>query len=133
MLDFIRSGRFVIILVVLVVLVLLVMGFNNRVMEMRQLSGEAQRVEERVLALKHTKAYLETQVAYATSQPPVEQYALEDARMVRGNEGDNLIVPLVDPNATPSPPHSEEPAEELQRIENWQVWVALFFGDQDPP
>ncbi len=133
MLDFIRSGRFVIILVVLVVLVLLVMGFNNRVIERRLLSDEAQRVEERVLALKHTKAYLETQIAYATSQPPVEQYALEEGRMVRENEGDLLIVPLVDPNATPAPPESSETIQELQRVENWQVWVALFFGDQNLP
>ncbi|MBC8507694.1 MAG: hypothetical protein ISR58_09150 [Anaerolineales bacterium] len=133
MLDFIRSGRFVIILVVVVVLVLLVMGFNNRVMEMRLLSNEAQRVEERVFSLKHTKAYLETQIAYATSQPPVEQYALEEGRMVRESEDDRLIVPLVDPNATPAPPKPAEPTEELQRVENWQVWVALFFGDQNLP
>ncbi len=133
MLESIRSGRFVILLVVVVVLVLLVLGFNSRVVEMRQLSEEAMRVEERVLALKHTKAYLETQIAYATSEPNIEQYAYQDGRMIRPAEGDQLIVPLVDPNATPSPLQIVEPEEYLQPIENWQVWVALFFGEGELP
>ena len=130
MINFIRSGRFVILLVVVVVLVLLVLGFNNREVEMRNLSEEALRVEGRVLALQHTKAHIETQIAFATSEAPVERYALEDGRMVR--EGDQLIVPLVDPKATPSPATPGE-AETLVRVENWQVWLSLFFDDQDLP
>jgi len=132
MIESIRSGRFLVLLVVIVVLILLVMGFNNRVAEMRVLSEEAMRVEERVMSLQQTKLYLETQIAYATSDAPVEKYALEDMRMVRDAEGDRLIVPLVDPNATPSP-QPVEVEEYLQPVENWQVWVALFFGDQDLP
>jgi len=122
----------VILLVVLVVLVLLILGFNNRVAEMRLLSEEALRVEERVNDLKHTKIYLETQIAYATSDAPVEKYALEDGRMIRDQEGDHLIVPLVDPHVTPSPPPAES-VEIFQPVENWQVWAALFFGDQNLP
>ncbi len=133
MLESIRSGRFLILLVVIVVLVLLVLGFNNRVAEMRQLSEEAMRVEERVLALKHTKAYLETQIAYATSEPNVEEYAYQDGRMIRPDKGDQLIVPVIDPNATPAPPQVSEQVESFQPIENWQVWVALFFGEQELP
>ncbi|MBL7161300.1 MAG: hypothetical protein ISS57_01750 [Anaerolineales bacterium] len=132
MLDSIRSGRFIILLVVVVVLVLLVLGFNNRVAEMRILSEEAMRVEERVIGLQQTKVYLETQIAYATSEAPVEKYALEDGRMIRDEKGDQLIIPLVDPDATPSPLSSED-VESLQPIENWQVWVALFFDDQNLP
>ena len=132
MIDSLRSGRFVILLVVVVVLVLLVLGFNNRLAEMRLLSEEALRVEERVQSLQLTKLYLETQMAYATSDAPVERYALEDMRMVRDHEGDQLIVPLVDPDATPAP-SAPEVVENMQPVENWQVWAALFFGDQDLP
>ncbi|MBM3143409.1 MAG: hypothetical protein FJ010_00295 [Chloroflexi bacterium] len=130
MLSFLRSGRFLILLVVIVVLVLLVLGFNNRLAEMRTLSEEAMRVEERLLGLRQTKLYLETQMAYATSEAPVEQFAFEDMRMAP--EGVHLIVPLVDPDATPSPP-TTTPLASPESIENWQVWAALFFDDQDLP
>ncbi|MEW6406052.1 MAG: hypothetical protein AB1649_30065, partial [Chloroflexota bacterium] len=115
-----------------VVMVLLVLGFNSRVAEMRTLSEEAVRIEERVHSLQQTKLYLETQIAYATSEAQVERYALEDMRMVRDAEGDHLIVPLADPDATPSSP-SAAPLESPQPVEDWQVWAALFFGDRDLP
>jgi hypothetical protein len=128
-----RSGRFLITMIVIVILVLIILGLNNRVAELRTLSQEAVRYEERVQSLQHTKIALETQMAYATSDPPVIQWAMEDMRWVRDNPADKLVVPLVDPNATPAPLEPEEIEVEAHPVENWQVWLALFFDDQDLP
>ena len=130
MIDFFRSGRYLMLIVAIVILVLLVLGLSSRVNEMRQLSAEATRLAERQNALLRTQAVLGTQVVAAASDERVKQWAYEDAKMVLEGEGDHLVVPLVDEQATPEAPPPVE--VKTQSVENWQVWLALFF-DQDAP
>ncbi len=126
----ILRGRYVFTIIIMGILVLLVLGFNNRVAELRRLSEEAARLEDESRAIQLTKIVLATQVVEAASAPLVEEWAYQDARMLRDAEGDHLIIPLVDPNATPV---SLEPIEvQIQTVENWEVWLALFF-DEDAP
>jgi hypothetical protein len=127
------SGRFVVALVIIVILVLVVLGLNARVAELRIMSEEVVRYEERVQALEHTKMILETQIAYATSDPPVAKWAMEDMRWVRSESGEKLIVPRVDPNATPIPKTIEIAPEDHPQYENWQFWLALFFDETELP
>ena len=125
------TGRLLTIVVIALLLVMVVLGFNNRIMAMRDLSEEAERLEAELEAMQRTKLVLETQIAYATSDAQVEQWAYEEGRMVRDAEGDHLIVPLPDATATPWL-GQESPKVEAGDVENWQVWLALFF-DQDLP
>jgi len=103
------------------------------VAELRALTDESLRYEQRVQHLEHTKLALEAEIAYATSEPPVIKWAMEDMRWVRDETGEKLIVPLVDPNATPVPSQAEIVEVESEQPENWQFWLALFFDDQDLP
>ena len=117
-------------LVAVVILVLLVLGLNSRVGEMRQLSAEATRLADQQAALLYTKAVLATQIIEATSDAQVKQWAYEDAKMVPDGEGNQLVIPLVDEQATPELP---EPVEiRSQSVENWQIWLALLFEPDAP-
>jgi cell division protein FtsB len=110
------------------ILVLLVLGFNNRLAMLRQLEEEAKEVSTEVERLERTHTVLEAKIDDATSQAAVEEWAYEEARMVR--EGDHLIVPISPEESTPVPLIPEEP--EKTTLENWQYWQALFFDQRLP-
>jgi cell division protein FtsB len=123
-----RNSRYFIFIVGIGILVLLVLGFNNRIVMLRQLEEEANEVSTEVEKLEETHTVLETQIAYATSAAAVEEWAYEEARMIR--DGDHLIVPISPEDSTPTPSIPEEP--EKSTLENWQFWKALFFDQRLP-
>jgi cell division protein FtsB len=107
-----------------IVLFFLVMDLNNRLNELSRLSAQRDEAQQVVDNLEQTLSILNTQIAYATSEGAVEQWAYEEGHMVR--EGENLIIPLQPAGAT------QEPLIVLtatpQTISNWDVWLALFLG-----
>jgi len=118
-----RSGKIVVLLVMMTFLVLVILGFNHRVAQYRQLAEQAERLEASVTMLQQTQLYLETQVAYATSEASVEQWAYQEGRWIR--EGDHLIVPYSSQELTPTPrPQLQETPQDL---EIWEIWRILFF------
>lgn len=123
-----RNSRYFIFIVGIGILVLLVLGFNNRIAMLRQLEEEANEVSTEVEKLEETHTVLEAQIAYATSAAAVEDWAYEEARMIR--EGDHLIVPISPEDSTPVTSIPEEP--EKSTLENWQFWKALFFDQRLP-
>jgi hypothetical protein len=118
-----KNTRYFLLVVGIGVLVMLILGFNNRIATLRRLKKEADVVSTQVGDLEITQASLETQIAHATSEAAVEEWAYQEARMIR--EGDHPIAPISPNNPTPTPSAvtitTPEPAE------NWQVWRALFF------
>ena len=102
---------------------MLVLGFNNRIAILRSLTEEAKIVSSQVAVLEVTKASLETQISYATSEAAVEEWAYGEARMIR--EGDQLIAPIAPSEGTPTP--SFLTISTPEPVEYWQVWQALFF------
>jgi hypothetical protein len=114
--------KYALIVIGLVVLTLLVMDFNNRMAEQRRLSDKKEEVAVEATDLMHTQVYLETQVAYATSESAVEDWAYEEGHLVR--EGENLVIPLAYPGFTPEvtiiPTTTPEPET------NFQIWLSLF-------
>jgi len=104
------------------VLTLLVMDFNNRMAELQRLSDKREDVAVEATKLVETQVQLETQIAYATSEGAVEEWAYEEGHMVR--EGENLVIPLEYPGFTPKvtilPTATPEPKS------NWQIWISLF-------
>ena len=117
-----RGWKSALILIGFAVLVLLVMDFNNRMAELRRLTAEKEVVSARVTSLVQTQQSLETQVAYATSEAAVYDWAYNFERM--GQEGDVLVVPIQQEGDLPQP--TPTPAMTPEVIENWQVWLSLF-------
>jgi hypothetical protein len=123
-----QNSRYFILVVTIGVLVLWGIGFKNRLTTLRRLTEESEEVQTHVSMLEATQFVLETQIAYATSPAAVEEWAYEEARMVR--PGDHLVAPISPLESTPTPSVViESPTESL---ENWQVWMALFFDQSSP-
>ncbi len=119
-----RSGwRLVLLLTGFGLLVLLVMDFNTRVAEMRVLTGEHERVSAKVTDLFGTQTSYETAVAKATAEEAVLLWAYTHGHRIR--EGDTLIIPVENPGSLPTPTPTPTPTPEV--VENWQVWLSLFF------
>jgi len=110
---------------VIVVLILLMMDFNNRMSELLRLESEKDVVSTQVSALQQTEQTLRTQIAYATSDLAVEQWAREQGRMSR--EGEFPIIPLPPAGYTPEPELVSVPTP--KPVQNWEVWMALFLGE----
>ena len=114
--------KYALLVIGLVVLSLLVMDFNNRMTGLRRLSDKREDVAIEATDLMHTQVYLDTQIAYATSEAAVNEWAYEEGHMVR--EGENLVIPLEYPGFTPKvtiiPTATPEPESNLQ------IWLSLF-------
>jgi hypothetical protein len=114
--------KYALLVIGLVVLTMLVMDFNNRMAGLRRLSDKREDVAIEATDLMHTQVYLDTQVAFATSEAAVDEWAYEEGHMVR--EGENLVIPLEYPGFTPKvtiiPTATPEPESNLQ------IWFSLF-------
>ena len=115
--------KYALLVIGLVVLSLLVMDFNNRMAELRRLSDKREDVAIEATDLMHTQVYLETQIAYATSEGAVEAWAYEEGHLVR--EGENLVIPLEYPGFTPKVTVIATATPEPKS--NLQIWYSLFF------
>lgn len=117
-----KGGRLVVVGVGCVILILLIIHFSNRMAELRRLNNEKERVAEQVTSLVETQVYLQTEVAYATSEAAVYRWAYEYRRMTK--PGDQLVIPIQAPGSTPIVTPEVTPTPEV--IHNWQVWLSLF-------
>ncbi len=113
------------ILVGLFILVVLVMDFNQRLEKLNRLSTQVATVRVEGTAVIQTKNAFLTEIAYATSDQAVEQYAYENG-MVRTGEIPVQLVPAGTPTPTSIPLPTQPPPP---RLENWQIWWELFFGN----
>jgi cell division protein FtsB len=106
-------------------LMLMMTSLNSRLSEYFRLSGERDKLSTSVSSLYATRAALETQVAYATSDQAVEDWARNEAHMSR--PGDQVIVPIAPVVITAAP--TVVTTLTVRSVENWEVWWALFFLD----
>ncbi|MGV8050071.1 MAG: septum formation initiator family protein [Anaerolineaceae bacterium] len=120
------TDRRFILVVVIVILVFLMMDFNNRMVRMLELEQQESQLSTKVAALEQTKVKVEAEIAYATSDRALEEWAREKDRLI--NEGDYpiIIIPPTDQVITPTPVSTQE-APQLSRF---QIWKELFFGEQ---
>jgi cell division protein FtsB len=114
--------KYALLVIGLIVLTLLVMDFNNRMAELRRLSDKKEEVALEATELMTTQMYLETQIAYATSEAAVNEWAYEEGHMVR--EGEHLVIPLQYPGFTPEVTVVPTPTPEPES--NLQIWLSLF-------
>lgn len=106
-------------------LTLAVIEFNNRLEELNRLTDEVNEYRANATQAVQTQAALQTQVAFATSDAAVDQYAREENHMVQ--EGDIPGAPVG--NSRDQTPPTATPAPTSTPMPNWQVWWDLFFGE----
>lgn len=113
------------VLILLAAAILILGDLNRRMAETRRLERDAQALQSEVAAKKTENAVLQTQVAEATSEARVMDWAHEHGGMVR--PGEILVVPFAPPDAeagpTPTPTSIPDPPS------NWEVWLALLMGE----
>ena len=112
----------------MVVLVLLVMDFNSRMAELHRLTSEKEVVGMEATQLKETNIYLKTQIAYATSDLAVEEYARVNEHMDK--PGDIPVIPMAPANSTPFPTPTIIVTPKV--VHNWDLWMSLFFDQAAP-
>jgi hypothetical protein len=113
--------RYVVLVVSLVLLAYLVMEFNSRTAELNRLRSEREAVNARLESKQATKAALEAEIGYATSDAAAIQWGYEN-HMAR--PGDYVVVPVQAIQVTPTPaPRVVVTTAEVSRI---QRWLSLF-------
>jgi len=111
-------------LIAIVFVIALVMDFNSRLGELAQLQNQAATVRAQATGVMITQQAPQTQVAYATSQAAVDEYARNGAHMSK--EGDKVVVILPVPGATPLPTPIPTPA--INDLTPLDIWMAFIFG-----
>ena len=106
---------------------LVVLDFNQRLAAAQRLRDAADVAGTEVAALESERALLQTQVAYATTDAAVIDWAHEQGKAVQA--GEVLVVPVI-PTSLPTalPPAPEEP----RRPAAWTLWWTLFFDTTSP-
>ncbi|MEW5873291.1 MAG: hypothetical protein AB1894_28785 [Chloroflexota bacterium] len=117
--------KYAVLIVSLVVLAYLIMDFNSRTAEMNRLAAEKERVSQQLEYRLETKAALQTQIAYATSEAAAIEYGYKH-HMIR--EGDTPVKLVEGAESTPTP--TPKPQVAPTQVSNLQRWLQLFF---DPP
>jgi len=109
----------------ILILMFMVMDFNTRLENLNRLNDQREVVREQATQAMQTQIAMQTEVAYATSDQAVEDWARSEARYQK--PGDQPVVPLGQPgsepvvSSTPTPIPTPKP--------NWLIWQELFFGE----
>jgi len=120
--------KYVILVFSLALLILLISEFNDRTTELNRLSDEKVVVETQLASNEGTKAALEEQITYATSEAAVVKWAHESGHMVQKDE--NPVVPIGVAPVTPTP--TPQPVIIPTEVANWQLWLSLFIKPSSP-
>jgi hypothetical protein len=123
--SILRHKKQIVVVVLLVLSFFLLMDLNTRLSVLFRLSHTYDEMKTNIYDLESTKQLLLTQIAFATSDEAVQQFANNDRKWYQ--ENDVPVFPIQDPNATP--PASVQPTPTPLTVDHWEKWWALFFGD----
>ncbi len=104
---------------------LIAFNLNRQLAESQRLRDAADVAATEAAQLRAENAALQTQVAYATTDAAVVEWAHENGKLVQ--PGEVLVVPVVptaEPSPAPSAPALPPPPP------NWQLWWNLFFRNE---
>ena len=122
------ADRRLITIIVIVILVFLMMDFNKSMTTMIRLGNEESGLQTRIAELKATQVKLEDQIAYATSEIALEEWARESNRMIQ--EGDHPVILLQPGDYIPQPTPTPEPETVIRS--RLDIWKELLFGTSEP-
>jgi hypothetical protein len=106
--------------------VILLMDFSRRIEKMDRLDTQLKTVAAEATSVMETQVGLITQIAFATSDAAVEQWAYEDGKWVKPGEH---LVEIVGGGEAPTP-SAVAPAAQPGGTPRWRIWWELFFGSQ---
>jgi hypothetical protein len=106
------------------ILLFLIIDFNTRVESLSRLQNGLATQQALGTGVVVTQYALQTQVAYSTSDAAAQEYARNQAHLIQ--PGDNVVVPIAAPGATPEPPVTPAPA--FGDRSNWDIWMEYLFG-----
>jgi hypothetical protein len=115
--------RNILIILGLFLAVVLLIDFNRRMEALDSLTAKLDSVRAEGTSIMATQNALVTQVAYATSDQAVEQWAYRN-KWVRVGEHAVQLEPAGSVTATPVP----APVTQTQPQPTWRIWWELFFG-----
>jgi hypothetical protein len=115
--------RNILVIVGLFLAVVLLVDFNRRMEELDRLTSQLNAVSTEATAVIQTQTALAGQVAYATSDAAVKEWAYEN-KMVRPGEHPVVVVPGANVTLTPEP----SLAPQVEELPTWRIWWELFFG-----
>ncbi len=116
--------RNILIVIGLFLAVILLVDFNRRMEELNLLTAQLKSVRAEATAVIQTQDALAGQVAYATSDLAVEEWAYNN-KMVRPGEHPVEVVPGANLTPTPEP----TPIPQVEQPPTWRIWWELFFGN----
>jgi len=117
----------VLVIIGLVAGLLIMLDFNRRQAEAQRLEADRAVAATEVAQLELEHSALQTQVAYATTDASVVEWAHEQGKLTQSNEV--LVVPIL-PTPVPSP--AAPPPQAPPRRPTWILWWDLFL-DAAPP
>jgi cell division protein FtsB len=112
--------------IAVIFLLLLFLDLNNRIGELFTLNQQREQMRTQVSMMQATENALRKQIAYATSESAVEEWARQDNDL--SQPGDKVVIPLPQPGYTEVP--TVQPTPTMVVLENWQVWSLLFLGEK---
>lgn len=119
-----KKPQKVISFLLIVVFFFMLLGLNDRLTEYFKLSRQRNEIATEVYGLQSTEIALRTQIAYASGDNAVEDWARGEAHMAL--PGDMVIVPLTPSSSVAGSSISTTPTPSL--LENWQIWKNYLFG-----
>ncbi|HRE27491.1 MAG TPA: hypothetical protein PK954_12710 [Anaerolineales bacterium] len=108
--------------------VMIVVDFSQRLAQSQQQVEQSQLVASEVALLEAEQSALRTQVAYATTDAAVIEWAHSSAKMVQS--GEVLVVPVI-PTGAPTPFPTPAPLPTPQP--NYALWMQSFLGESSAP
>ena len=119
-----KKPQKVISFLLIIVFFFMLLGLNDRLTEYFKLSRQRNEIATEVYGLQSTEITLRTQIAYASGDNAVEDWARGEAHMAL--PGDMVIVPLTPSSSVAGSSISTTPTPSL--LENWQIWKNYLFG-----
>jgi cell division protein FtsB len=119
-----NKGRTIFLVGFLVLVVVWMIVFGGRIADLNRLTDEYTQAQLTISALTATTGALATEVIEAGSDAAVEEWAYEDAKMIRDGDHRVAVVPIEGTPLAPTP--LPTPVPEPQNL--FRIWWDLFFN-----
>lgn len=118
-----KKGRTVFLIGFLALIVVWMIVFGGRIADLNRLTDEFNQSQLTISALTATTSALATEIVRAGSDAAVEEWAYEQAKMIREGDHRVAVVPVEGTQIAPTPFPTPVP----QPQNRFMIWWQLFF------